>query len=65
MKAMLVIQAKDGYAVAPFVGDIPSNFVTEMTVSEHIRQSYGDCVAKVLQDYFEPPAPTPELKQVA
>ena len=62
MKAMLVIQAKDGYAVAPYTGDVPADFVQEMTMAECIRHSYGHSVATVLQNYFEPPA---QLKEAA
>lgn len=56
MKAMLVVKAKDGYAVAPYAGDIPAGFVQEMTVAPELTSySYGDSVSKVMKHYFEPP----------
>lgn len=64
MKAMLVIQAKDGYAVAPYSGEIPSDFIGQMTVAEKVQHSYGDCIAKVMTDFFEKQEPTP-LREAA
>lgn len=64
MKAMLVIQAKDGYAVAPYTGEVPADFIGGMTVSEKILHSYSDCIAKAMEEYFKTPDPTP-LREAA
>jgi hypothetical protein len=60
MKAMLIVQAENGYALAPFTGDLPAEFVRSMRVESEISSySYGDSVARALKNYFEPPEDKP------
>jgi hypothetical protein len=63
MNAMLVIQTKNGYAVAPYTGEIPANFVQDMHVATTLKSySYAsDTVMKALSEHFEPA----ELKEAA
>jgi len=59
MKAILVIQTANGYAVAPYTGPVPSGFVETMKIATEIKSySYGENnVAIILRDFFEPKQP--------
>jgi hypothetical protein len=62
MKAMLIVQAENGYAMAPFTGELPADFVGSMRVESEISSySYGDSVARALKNYFEPREDKPEV----
>lgn len=69
MKAILLVQVANGYALAPFVGELPADFVQNMRVeSEVTSYSYGNSVSRYLKNYFEPPkeeAPAPVSQPVA
>jgi hypothetical protein len=65
MNAMLVIKTKNGYAVAPYTGGIPADFMTDMEVATRLSHSYDkDTVIQALERHFEPKEPT-QLKEVA
>lgn len=66
MKAVLVIQTANGYAVSPYSGDIPASAIPEMYVAQHLKHySYGEfTVVQALKDFFEPEPPT-QLKEAA
>jgi hypothetical protein len=66
MKAMLVIKAGNGYAVAPYAGDIPVDFVETMVVAPELKSySYSpDTVLATMKEFFEPEPVTP-LKEAA
>jgi hypothetical protein len=57
MNAMLVVKTKSGYAVAPYEGDLPVNFVQDMDVATCITHySFSkETVATLLTAHFEPP----------
>lgn len=63
MNAMLVIKTKNGYAVAPYAGDLPANLFADMEVANHLTHySYReDTVIAALKRYMEP-EPVAELK---
>lgn len=63
LNAMLVIATRNGYAVAPYHGAIPDNFVADMSVATELKSySYAtDTVITALIDHFEP-KPEVELK---
>lgn len=56
MKAMLVIQTGNGFAVAPYSGPVPDNFVESMQIATDIKSySYGaETVAGILMEHFQP-----------
>lgn len=66
MNAMLVIKTKNGYATAPYQGDIPADFVQNMHVATDLKSySYSsDTVIAALKSHFEP-EPVTELKEAA
>lgn len=59
MNAVLVIKSRNGYAVAAYAGEIPADFVQNMTVAaELLSYSYSkDTVLAALKEHFEPPEP--------
>lgn len=61
MNAMLVIKTKNGYAVAPYAGDVPAAFVQNMSVASKISSySYStDTVVTALEAHFEQTGPEP------
>lgn len=66
MKAVLVIQTANGYAVAPYSGPTPDNFVETMHVATELKSySYSpNTVISAIADYFEPKEVEPSLKAV-
>lgn len=66
MNAVLVIKTKNGYAVAPFAGELPSALIPEMEVAPKLSSySYGqDTVLAALERHFEP-GPVVQLKEAA
>lgn len=64
MKAMLVIKTQNGFAVAPYTGPVPDDFVEQMSVATAIKSfSFGEpTVASSLMEFFEP---KPEVQQEA
>lgn len=66
MKAMLVIQTANGYAAAPYAGQVPDNFVQDMHIASALKSySYGDrTVLDALKNHFEPEPPV-QLKEAA
>lgn len=61
MKAILIIKTGNGFAVAPYSGAVPVDFVQDMSVATKLSSySYsGETVLRVLEDYFEPAETTP------
>ena len=58
MKAALVIQTANGFAVAPFSGSVPQDFVERMEVATSLRGSYSvstDAVDGILKELFAAP----------
>lgn len=61
MKPMLIVKVNGGYALAPFDGEVPTNFIKEMQVCAELHSySYGDSVVKAIRSYFEAPEKAPE-----
>jgi hypothetical protein len=66
MNAMIVVKTKNGYAVAPYEGDLPPNFVQDMEIATHLTH-YGydkTTVVRAMEAFFEP-EPATELKVAA
>jgi len=56
MKAALVIQTANGFAVAPYSGPVPNGFVEGMSIATDLRGTYTastDCVDGILRELFK------------
>lgn len=65
MNAMLVIKTKNGFAVAPYEGEAPANFLADMEVAGTLNSySSRQTVLAILENFFEPVEPV-QLKEAA
>lgn len=55
MNAILIIKTKNGYAIAPYSGGVPDNFVDNMSVADRLSGYSGSTVMEALQELFEKP----------